>query len=101
MKLLCVLAVVGSLLVPPAQANKVRRPCTANLACAPGVPEEGGRAAAPARPLGAARAVPRWGSALSGLGCRPLGRGGLRGPPLDLKRTRWSSSQGPVFGHVV
>lgn len=32
MKLLCVVAVVGSLLVPPAQANKVRRPCTANLA---------------------------------------------------------------------
>ncbi|ELR46452.1 Transmembrane protein 9 [Bos mutus] len=35
MKLLCVVAVVGSLLVPPAQANKVRRPCTANLARAP------------------------------------------------------------------
>ena len=35
MKLLCVVAVVGSLLVPPAQANKVQRPCTAPPACAP------------------------------------------------------------------
>lgn len=67
----------------------------------PGVSEEGGGATAPARPLGALRAVTGRGRALSGLGRRPLGRGGLRGPRLDLKRARWSSSQGPVLGPAV
>lgn len=67
----------------------------------PGVREEGGGATAPTWPLGALRAVTGQGRALSGLGRRPLGRDGLRGPRLDLKRARWSSSQGPVFGPAV
>lgn len=99
MKLLCVLAVVGSLLVPrPSQ--QVRRPAQPALP-APRRPGGGwkGCCPSPAPRRRAGRAAV--GESLSGLGCRPLGRGSLQGPPLDLKRTRWSSSQGPVFGHVV
>lgn len=59
MKLLCVVAVVGSLLVPPAQANKVQRPCTGHPAWAPasrrrveGLPLQAG----PSLPCGPCRA---------------------------------------------
>lgn len=73
MKLLCLVAVVGSLLVLPAQANKVQLPCATTLPA----PRHPGGASAPARLLTPLRAVPV--HVLSALGCRPPGEGASAG----------------------